>query len=133
MDKPEDAERAFYEAFVARDTDAMMRVWAHSDAIVCIHPGMGRLKGVEAVRASWAELFGASRAAPARLQIQPLSRTRSQRVAVHAVIERFATEGESGLVFAVNAFHRDAAGWHLVSHHASPGWTETAEARGALH
>lgn len=133
MNKPEDAERAFYEAFVMHDLDAMMRVWARSDAIVCIHPGMPRLEGVEAIRASWAELFDVAQTVPAKLQIQPLSRTRSEVVAVHAVMERFTAERETGLVFAINAFRLDGEGWHLVSHHASPGWTDASVTREALH
>lgn len=135
MNQPEDAERAFYEAFMAHDTEAMMRVWSAEDPVVCIHPGMPRLEGVEAIRASWAELFGAAsaRAELPRLQIQPLSRAQSEGLAVHMVVERFMAGGEVGTVFAVNSFRRGAGGWRIVAHHASPGWSERVPPHGPLH
>ena len=52
------AHQAFYEAFEARDLDAMSDVWEHSDRIVCTHPGWGALRGWGAVSGSWFALFG---------------------------------------------------------------------------
>ena len=54
---PQDAALAFYQAFEARDIDAMMASWAEDEDIVCVHPGGPRLVGYEAVRAGWEQLF----------------------------------------------------------------------------
>ena len=40
-----EAARAFYEAFEARDVEAMMATWAEDEEIVCVHPGGSRLVG----------------------------------------------------------------------------------------
>ena len=58
------ANQAFYEAFEARDLDAMSDVWEHSDRVSCSHPGWGVLRGWGQVAASWMALFQG----PQRLQ-----------------------------------------------------------------
>ena len=47
---PQDAALAFYQAFEARDLDAMMTAWADDEDIVCVHPGGSRMVGYDAVR-----------------------------------------------------------------------------------
>src|SRR5258706_11218294 len=54
---PQDAALAFYQAFEAKDLDAMMATWAEDEDIVCIHPGGMRLVGYDAVRQGWEQLF----------------------------------------------------------------------------
>ena len=54
---PQDAALAFYQAFEAKDVDAMMAAWAEDEDIVCVHPGGPRLVGYDAVRASWDRIF----------------------------------------------------------------------------
>ena len=54
---PQDAANAFYQAFEARDIDAMMATWADDEDVVCIHPGGVRHVGYEAVRHSFEQLF----------------------------------------------------------------------------
>ena len=52
------ANQAFYDAFEARDLDAMSDVWEHSDRVSCTHPGWRTLHGWGAVSGSWFALFG---------------------------------------------------------------------------
>ena len=52
------ANRDFYEAFEARDLDAMSDVWVHDDEVVCTHPGWKTLHGWGPVAGSWFALFG---------------------------------------------------------------------------
>jgi ketosteroid isomerase-like protein len=54
---PTDAALAFYQAFEAKDVDAMMTTWAEDEEIVCVHPGGTRLVGYDAVRIGWEQLF----------------------------------------------------------------------------
>lgn len=112
------ANEAFYAAFEARDIDAMDAVWEHSDRVVCTHPGWARLRGWEAVRASWARLF----AGPQRLQFV-LTTVDVEVVAdagwVH-LDENLLDGGATATVAALNVFHRDADGrWRMIVHHGS--------------
>ena len=52
------ANQAFYDAFEARDIDAMSELWEHSDRVVCTHPGWGTLQGWGLIAGSWYRLFG---------------------------------------------------------------------------
>src|SRR5689334_16418433 len=54
---PQDVMQAFYQAFEARDIDAMMTTWAEDEDIVCVHPDGARRVGYEAVRQSFEQLF----------------------------------------------------------------------------
>src|SRR2546428_10411405 len=64
---PQDAALAFYQAFEAKDVEAMMATWAEDEDIVCVHPGGARLVGYEAVRIGWEQLF----AGEAKLAVRP--------------------------------------------------------------
>lgn len=111
------ANRAFYDAFEARDLDAMSDVWEHSDRVVCTHPGWGTLAGWQAVVASWFALF-----------------TNDQRLQFIVTDERVSTVGDAawvscnenvldlgagGTVAALNVFVRGPDRWRLVAHHGS--------------
>ena len=57
LTSPQDAAIAFYQAFEAKDIEAMMATWAEDEEIVCIHPGGTRHVGYESVRHSFDQLF----------------------------------------------------------------------------
>ena len=69
---PQDAEAAFYEAFMKRDLEAMMAVWADDDEIYCVHPRGPRLTGVAQVRESWRQIFASGQSLRFRLREQQL-------------------------------------------------------------
>ena len=58
---PEDAVREanhrFYAAFESLNPAQMEAVWAHDDAVECVHPGWDLLLGWEEVRERWARIF----------------------------------------------------------------------------
>jgi ketosteroid isomerase-like protein len=112
------ANRAFYDAFEARDLDAMSEVWEHSDRVVCTHPGWRILRGWGAVSGSWFALFGG----PQRLQFILTNQAVSVAgdLAWVSLDENLLGERVSGTVAAVNVFVRSDDGWKLVVHHASP-------------
>jgi ketosteroid isomerase-like protein len=131
---PQDAAQAFYQAFEARDLDAMMAAWADDEEIVCIHPGGPRLVGYEAVRASFEQLFGGGERLAFRLD--QLVAIDSVGLAMQSAIEHVLTpEGKlRGVAIATNVFMRTPSGWRLVCHHASPSPPVTmAEKAGPLH
>lgn len=111
------ANRSFYEAFEARDLDAMSDVWEHSDRISCTHPGWSHLHGWAAVSASWFALF-----------------TNDQRLQFIVTDERPVVVGNAGWVTcdenvlagdtngtiaAVNVFARRGDTWRMVAHHGT--------------
>jgi ketosteroid isomerase-like protein len=111
------ANQAFYDAFEARDLEAMSRVWEASSRVVCTHPGWPTLRGWPQVRASWDALMSG----PQRLQfivtnaaVEVLGDT-----AWVTLEENLLEGGTSGTVASVNWFVRHDGGWKLVGHHGS--------------
>lgn len=113
------ANRAFYDAFEARDIDAMSDCWEHSDRVVCTHPGWRTLRGWGAVSGSWFALFGGP--SPLQFILTDEEVVTAGDVAWVTVDENLITaEMGGGTVAALNLFVRDATGWRLVAHHGSP-------------
>jgi ketosteroid isomerase-like protein len=51
------ANQEFYVAFSGLDLEHMARVWAGGDDDLCVHPGWPALRGWDAIRASWEQIF----------------------------------------------------------------------------
>jgi len=109
--------RRFYEAFEARDLDAMSSLWEHSDRCSCTHPGWARLRGWASVSASYFALF-----------------SNEQRLQFILTDEQVVVDGElawvtldenilglesGGTVATVNLFARtgEPGRWLMVGHH----------------
>lgn len=113
------ANRAFYEAFEARDLDAMSAVWERSERALCTHPGWAPLRGWASITASFFALFQSGQT----LQFI-LTDERPQvegGVAWVSVEENLLGDQGGAMVAAVNVFVRDPRGrrWRLVCHHGS--------------
>ena len=108
---------AFYEAFEARDLDAMSDIWEHSDRVSCTHPGWAVLRGWGAVAASWLAMFQGPQ------QIQFI--LTDEHVEVDGdlgwvtVDENIIGDQTGSTVSALNVFVRGEGGWRLVAHHGS--------------
>lgn len=122
--------QAFYEAFEARDLDALSAVWEHSDRATCTHPGWPTLRGWGQIVASFGSIFDKT----------PFIQFFLTDEAVHVmgdvawviveenVLQAHQTHGgrvaESLLgdatAEAVNVFVRDGGSWKMVVHHAAP-------------
>ena len=133
---PQDAALAFYQAFEAKDIDAMMGAWADDEEIVCVHPGGARLVGYDAVRAAWEQLFaGDSRLS---FRLQDIVVVESVGMAMQSAIEQVSlgSDGSTrGYAVATNLFLRTPVGWRLLAHHASPAPAAAAPSapEGPLH
>ena len=109
--------RRFYEAFEARDLDAMSDIWEHSDRVSCTHPGWSVLRGWGAVAASWLAMFQGPQ------QIQFI--LTDEHVEVDGdlgwvtVDENIIGDQTGSTVSALNVFVRGDGGWRLVAHHGS--------------
>ena len=136
FDSPQAAERAFYAAFEQNRLDAMLRVWAPSDSVVCIHPGGERLSGIASVADSWRQILGSGSTLSFEVTLEHYLHT--DALAVHSVQERIVVDGSlRGVVLATNVYQRLDDGWRMVLHHASPAPREQAEStarkRGHVH
>ena len=132
---PADAALAFYQAFEAKDIDAMMGAWADDEEIVCVHPGGARLVGYDAVRAAWEQLFaGDSRLS---FRLQDIVVVESVGMAMQSAVEQVALSSDGstrGYAVATNVFLRTPVGWRLLVHHASPAPAAAPAApEGPLH
>jgi ketosteroid isomerase-like protein len=118
---PQDAEAAFYEAFVKRDLDAMMEVWADDDEVYCVHPQGPRVAGVAHVRESWRQIFTSGE--NLRFQVRQQQVIQAMMVSVHSVYEHITIAGEArarGCMVVTNVYTRTERGWRMIVHHASP-------------
>jgi len=118
---PNDAALAFYQAFEARDIEAMMATWADDEEIVCVHPGGTRLIGYDAVRAGWERLFAGDTRLAFRLEQVVVIETVG--LAMQNAIEHvmLGSDGSPrGTAICTNIFMRTPYGWRMVMHHASP-------------
>ena len=116
------ANRAFYDAFEARDINAMSDVWEHSERVLCTHPGWARLEGWGSVSASFYALFDG----PQPIQFI-LTSERAQVVddtAWVAVDENILGEDAGATAAGLNVFVRDNGGWRMVVHHSSQVMTQ---------
>lgn len=107
------ANRAFYEAFAARDVAAMEGLWAQRAPVTCVHPGWQALRGREAVLASWRGI----------LQGPNPPAIRCADATAHLLGDAafvICTERLPGVeLVATNVFVREDGAWRLVQHHAS--------------
>ncbi|MEW6119776.1 MAG: nuclear transport factor 2 family protein [Pseudomonadota bacterium] len=118
---PEAAEAAFYSAFESRSLDDMMRVWAHADHIACVHPLAAPLNGRGAVAAGWRSMFEA--AGKFSVQVELAHEIREPEQVLHIVREYLTIGSETEPrppILATNLFRKEADGWRMVLHHASP-------------
>ena len=115
---PQDAALAFYQAFEAKDIDAMMATWAEDEDIVCVHPGGPRLVGYDAVRASWERIFaGDGRLA---FRLEQIVTIETVGLAMQSAVEHiYSGDGtRAARALATNVFMRTPSGWRMVCHHA---------------
>ena len=114
-----EANQVFYEAFEARDIDAMSELWEHSDRVVCTHPGWSTLRGWGAIAGSWFTLFSNTE----HLQFI-VTNARAQLdgdIAWVVCDENILGGASSGAVAALNLFARNPSGrWFMIGHHGSP-------------
>ncbi len=123
------ANAAFYAAFEALDFDAMRRVWAHDESVVCVHPGWPPLMGWLEVRESWRSII----AGTDYMRIRPSQESvfleggagLGEGIARVLCVENIYTvqQGMSvhSQIACTNLFRQEADGsWSLVHHHGSP-------------
>jgi uncharacterized protein (TIGR02246 family) len=107
------ANSAYYQAFLARDNEAMAALWA-PDGVSCVHPGWPPLIGRRAVLASYADIF--------RNPLQePVARGQETVILGESEGRVLCIETVGGgALAATNWFRRFEDRWLLLHHQASP-------------
>ena len=103
------------------DLDALMALWLDDDEAVCVHPGGGRVVGTAAIGQSFEAIF-ANGGVP--VHPEQVHRLQQPALAVHHLVERISVMPPKGpqhaWVLATNVYVKNAVGWRMVAHHASP-------------
>lgn len=122
LQRVEEANFAFYEAFSQRDLDRMSRLWAKTPHVRCIHPGWELVSSWSDVRRSWQDIFHSID--DIEIHLQDVQIEISGRVAwVNQVVELSITTDEDeqfeASVVTTNIFEENEGVWLLVLHHSS--------------
>ena len=126
-----EVNKKFYEAFNARDLDAMRSVWSSQDNAICVHPGWSTLSGFEPIMESWKGIFKNS--GNMDIQISDVTVTASECLAWVSCVEKLYTIASNGVlaskVFSTNLFQLNEGNWKMIMHHASsmPSLRENGE------
>ena len=111
-----EANQAFYDAFEARDLDAMSELWEHTDRVVCTHPGSPTLRGWGLIAGSWYVLFTNNE----HLQFIVTNAKGEVDGDIAWVVcdENILGGASGGAVAALNLFARRPGGrWFMIGHH----------------
>lgn len=111
--------QAYYDAFEARDLDAVSNLWERSSRSLCTHPGWATLRGWGAIAASFMALFQSGQSLQfilTQCQVEIVG-----DLAWVSVDENLLGDQGGATVAALNLFVRSAGGtWRMVGHHGSP-------------
>ena len=107
------ANQDFYDAFCARDLEAMGRIWAVAHPVICGHPGWPLLQGREEVLASFRSILTAPE--------PPQIRCRDPRAMAGGGLGCVVCSEQVGddELLATNVFVLEEGLWRMVHHHAS--------------
>jgi len=116
---------AFYAAVESGDLDALRELCSTDRELVCVHPGAGPIHGTGGVLRSWALIMANTDYIQFFLTDVAVSVTGD--LAAVTCTENILTPGEEpttgfrgGTAQALNVLTREAAGWRIWIHQASP-------------
>lgn len=125
------ANEQFYRALTNLDLSAMETIWAHDEAVRCIHPGWEIVEGWDSVRRTWELIFNST----SGLQVEPSEvkvRVEGPMAWVCCLETITSREVEGGITTAraTNLFIRRGDLWKMVLHHASQVPSDRSDAAG---
>ena len=117
-----DVNTRFYQALGTRDLELMGTVFVHDDRAGCMHPGWIMLKGWEAIRQSWENVFDPED--QLEIKLHNLSVEIEDDAAWVTCIQELTYIKRDPVVMNVsvstNIFEKNQDGWQMVIHQASP-------------
>ena len=108
------ANRAFYEAFNAKDIERMSDIWARGAAVTCIHPHHAVIAGRDGVLDSWRQIL----ANPDQGRIVFAAEWPAVGGGIGVVCGRELVAGIP--IAATNVFALEDGAWRMIHHHGSP-------------
>jgi ketosteroid isomerase-like protein len=112
----------FYDALGTRDLVLMDTVWAKDARVGCVHPGWIMLRGWEAIRQSWENVFDPED--QVGIKLSDISVEIRGDVAWVTCIQQLIYMKRDPVMISIaqstNIFERHSSGWLMVIHHASP-------------
>ncbi len=112
----------FYKALGTRDLKLMDSVWVQDSRAGCVHPGWIMLRGWDALRQSWENVFDPNDQVD--IELSNLNVEIKGNVAWVTCIQKlvYISRNPPGLNVSqsTNIFERHDSGWLMVLHHASP-------------
>lgn len=117
-----EVNQRFYEALGNRDLELMGTVFVHDDRAGCMHPGWIMLRGWEAIRQSWENVFDPEDKLDIKLHNVTVD-IKGDVACVTCVQELTYIKRNPEMMnvsISTNIFERTESGWLMVIHHASP-------------
>lgn len=122
LTRVEEANLAFYEAFMARDVDRMCVLWAKTPHVRCVHPGWELVVGWEDVRSSWQEILRSVQAVEFRLEdihVEVAGRTAWVNLLAYISLDTEDGDQFQATVVTTNILENIDGQWLFVLHHSS--------------
>jgi ketosteroid isomerase-like protein len=112
----------FYKALGTRDLELMGTVFVHDDRAGCMHPGWVMLKGWEAIRQSWENVFDPRD--QLEIKLHNLTVELEGDAAWVTCIQELRYINREPVMMNVsvstNIFEKNGSQWKMVIHQASP-------------
>jgi len=112
----------FYKALGTRDLELMGTVFVHDDRAGCMHPGWVMLKGWEAIRQSWENVFDPQDQLEIKLHNLTVE-LEGDAAWVTCIQELIYINREPVMMnvsVSTNIFEKNGSQWKMVIHQASP-------------
>ncbi len=112
----------FYKALGTRDLELMGTVFVHDDRAGCMHPGWVMLKGWEAIRQSWENVFDPRDQLEIKLHNLTVE-LEGDAAWVTCIQELLYINREPVMMnvsVSTNIFEKNGSQWKMVIHQASP-------------
>lgn len=112
----------FYKALGTRDLELMGTVFVHDDRAGCMHPGWVMLKGWEAIRQSWENVFDPRDQLEIKLHNLTVE-LEGDAAWVTCIQELIYINREPVMMnvsVSTNIFEKNGSQWKMVIHQASP-------------